>query len=42
MVSKICVPCDFGIKKMYDPFHGNVIIEFSDESKLKVNSLILS
>ena len=42
MVSKICVPCDFGIKKMYDPFHGNVTIEFNDDSKIKVNSLILS
>ena len=42
MVSKICVPCDFGIEKMYDPFHGNVTIEFNDDSKIKVNSLILS
>ena len=42
MASKICVPCDFGIKNMYDPFHGNVNIEFVDETKIKVNSLILS
>ena len=42
MASKICVPCDFGIQNMYDPFHGNVNIEFADETKLKVNSLILS
>ena len=42
MVSKIFVPCDFGIEKMYDPFHGNVTIEFNDDSKIKVNSLILS
>ena len=42
MVSKIFVPCDFGIEKMYDPFHGNVTIEFNDDIKLKVNSLILS
>ena len=42
MVSKICVPCDFGIEKMYDPLHGNVTIEFNDDSKIKVNSLILS
>ena len=42
MVSKICVPCDFGIEKMYDPFHGNVTVEFNDDSKIKVNSLILS
>ena len=42
MVSKICVPCDFGIENMYDPFHGNVTIEFNDESKIEVNSLILS
>ena len=42
MVSKICVPCDFGIENMYDPFHGNVTIEFNDDSKIKVNSLILS
>ena len=27
---------------MYDPFHGNVSIEFNDDTKLKVNSLILS
>ena len=27
---------------MYDPFHGNVNIEFADETKIKVNSLILS
>ena len=42
MASKICVPCDFGIQNMYDPFHGNVNIEFADETKIKVNSLILS
>ena len=42
MVSKICVPCDFGIENMYDPFHGNVTIEFNDETKIEVNSLILS
>ena len=42
MASKICVPCDFGIKNMYDPFHGNINIEFADETKIKVNSLILS
>ena len=42
MASKICVPCDFGIDNMYDPFHGNVSIEFNDDTKLKVNSLILS
>ena len=42
MASKICVPCDFGIENMYDPFHGNVNIEFADETKIKVNSLILS
>ena len=42
MVSKISVPCDFGIENMYDPFHGNVNIEFADETKIKVNSLILS
>ena len=42
MASKICVPCDFGIKNMYDPFHGNVTIEFNDDSKIKVSSLILS
>ena len=42
MATKICVPCDFGIENMYDPFHGNVNIEFADESKIKVNSLILS
>ena len=42
MASKISVPCDFGIENMYDPFHGNVNIEFADETKIKVNSLILS
>ena len=42
MATKICVPCDFGIENMYDPFHGNVNIEFADETKIKVNSLILS
>ena len=42
MASKICVPCDFGIENLYDPFHGNVSIEFNDDTKLKVNSLILS
>ena len=42
MASKICVPCDFGIANMYDPFHGNVNIEFNDGSKIRVNSLILS
>ena len=42
MASKICVPCDFVIQNMYDPFHGNVNIEFADETKIKVNSLILS
>ena len=42
MASKICVPCDFGIQNMYDPFHGNVNIEFADETKIKLNSLILS
>ena len=40
MASKICVPCDFGIENMYDPFHGNVYIEFVDETKIKVNSVI--
>ena len=42
MASKICVPCDFGIDNLYDLFHGNVSIEFNDDTKLKVNSLILS
>ena len=42
MASKICVPCDFGIENMYDPFHVNVNIELADETKTKVNSLILS
>ena len=41
MVCKICVPCNFGIENMYDPFHGNVTIEFNNESKIKVNFLIL-
>ena len=27
---------------LWDPFHGNVTIEFNDDSKIKVNSLILS
>ena len=42
MAAKVCVPCDFGVENLYDPFHGNVDVEFSDESKLRVNSLILS
>ena len=42
MAAKVCVPCDFGIKNLHNPFHGNVDIEFEDDSKMKVNSLILS
>ena len=42
MAAKVCVPCDFGVENLHDPFHGNVDVEFSDESKLRVNSLILS
>ena len=42
MADNICVPCDFGVKNLHDPFHGNVDVEFSDDSKMKVNSLILS
>ena len=42
MAAKICVPCDFGIQNLHDPFHGNVDVEFEDDSKMKVNSLILS
>ena len=38
MASKICVPCDFGIANMYDPFHGNVNIEFNEASNAN-NSL---
>ena len=42
MAAKICVPCDFGIENLHNPFHGNVHVEFEDDSKMKVNSLILS
>ena len=42
MAAKICVPCDFGIQNLHDPFHGNVDVEFKEGSKMKVNSLILS
>ena len=42
MAAKICVPCDFGIENLHNPFHGNVHVEFEDDSKIKVNSLILS
>ena len=42
MTDNLCRPCDFSIRHMYDPFHGNVDIEFNDGTKMKVNSLILS
>ena len=42
MAAKICVPCNFDIRNLHDPFHGNVDVEFNDDSKMKVNSLILS
>ena len=42
MASKICVPCDFGVENLHDPFHGNVTVQFCDDTKIEVNSLILS
>ena len=42
MASKICVPCDFGVENLHNPFHGNVTVQFCDDTKLEVNSLILS
>ena len=42
MAAKICVPCDFGVENFHDPFHGNVAVQFCDDTKIKVNSLILS
>ena len=42
MASKICVPCDFGVDNLHDPFHGNVTVQFCDDTKIEVNSLILS
>ena len=42
MASKICVPCDFGVENLHDPFHGNITVQFCDDTKIEVNSLILS
>ena len=42
MASKICVPCDFGVENLHDPFHGNVTVQFCDDTNIEVNSLILS
>ena len=42
MASKICVPCDFGVENLHDPFHGNVTVQFCDDTKIEANSLILS
>ena len=42
MASKICVPCDFGVENLHDSFHGNVTVQFCDDTKIEANSLILS
>ena len=42
MAVNVCVPCNFDVENLYDQFYGNVDIVFSDESKMKANSLILS
>ena len=42
MASKICVPCDFGVENLHNPFHGNITVQFCDDTKIEVNSLILS
>ena len=42
MASKISVPCDFGVENLHDPFHGNVTVQFCDDTKIEANSLILS
>ena len=42
MAAKICVPCDFGVENLHDPFHANVAVQFCDDTKIEVNSLILS
>ena len=33
---------DLGIENLYDPFHGNVNIVFNDDTKIKVDSRLLS
>ena len=42
MASKICVPCDFGVENLHDSFHGNITVQFCDDTKIEANSLILS
>ena len=42
MVLDVQVPCNFGIKNLHNPFHGNIFIELRDGQKIKANSLILS
>ena len=42
MVLDVQVPCNFGIKNLHNPFHGNIFIQLSDGQKIKANSLILS
>ena len=42
MVLDVQVPCNFGIKNLHNPFHGNIFIQLRDGQKIKANSLILS
>ena len=42
MILDVQVPCNFGIKNLHNPFHGNIFIQLRDGQKIKANSLILS
>ena len=42
MAANVTVPCNFDLENLYDQFHGNIDIVFSDDTKMKASSLILS